>query len=202
MLRTMITQLDSFRIEGIASSIGAMLPNKEASLLDVGCGSGTLGQRILRDRPWLKIQGVEVIAAQGCCFPVTIYNGSTLPFEDDTFDVVLCSDMLHHTASPQAVLHEAARVAKDCVVLKDHVAQHWLDHAHLRLLDWIGNVGTAVPMPYNYLSHQKWLEAFSYAHVEPVAWKRNIRHWPFPLSTIFDRRVHFAVKLRPIDLDG
>jgi 2-polyprenyl-3-methyl-5-hydroxy-6-metoxy-1,4-benzoquinol methylase len=41
----------------------------------------------------------------------------TLPFADDTFDLVLCIEVLEHLPSPEQALREIARVASGAVVL-------------------------------------------------------------------------------------
>lgn len=48
-----------------------------------------------------------------------IYNGTTLPFEEDTFDVALLLTVLHHTPDPDTVLNEALRTAKRIIVIED-----------------------------------------------------------------------------------
>jgi len=44
-------------------------------------------------------------------------DAESLPFDDDSFDIVLCGNLLHHLASPQSAVKEMTRVARDHVVL-------------------------------------------------------------------------------------
>lgn len=49
-----------------------------------------------------------------------------------------------------------ARVARRGVVIKDHLREGPLAGPTLRLMDWVGNRGHDVRLPYNYLSRRKW----------------------------------------------
>ncbi len=48
-----------------------------------------------------------------------LYDGVRLPIETSVFDVALLLTVLHHTADPERVLLEAARVADRVVVIED-----------------------------------------------------------------------------------
>jgi SAM-dependent methyltransferase len=79
-------------------------------MLDVGCGK----------KPYLRhIRNVEKYVAVDV--PSTIHGAHhadvlasvlALPFEGGTFDCVLCTEVLEHTADPSLGLREMARVAK------------------------------------------------------------------------------------------
>ena len=55
--------------------------------------------------------------------PVTAFDGRVIPMAARSVDVVTMFDVLHHADDPPALLAEAARVARTCVVLKDHVGR-------------------------------------------------------------------------------
>lgn len=195
MFRALIVRGDRRRLEGIARAVGPMLPDGNASLLDVGCGSGALAERLARIRPDLRVTGVDVVMPPDCRIRTLRYDGRALPFADDSFDIVLCADMLHHTSDPEAVLREAARVARARVIVKDHRADGWWDRQILTALDWIGNVGTGVPMPFNFLSSWQWQALFDRVGLTVETEHHGLRYWPWPVSQLIDRELHFAVKL-------
>ena len=94
------------------------------TILDVGCGPGT----ITADFAALAFEG-KVIgsdAVESVLFQASDYAASrgltnvtfqkddanALPFEDDTFDIVHCHQVLQHVKNPVAILKEMRRVAK------------------------------------------------------------------------------------------
>ena len=65
-----------------------------------------------------------------------------LPFETDSFDIVLCSEVLEHVPEFEAAVEQLVRVCRKALVItlphesKKHVAKHSNQpHAHLRALD-------------------------------------------------------------------
>ena len=83
---------------------------------------------------------------------MTLFDGKTIPFEDNSFDLVMFVDVLHHAEDPASLLAEAARVSRKYLLLKDHVRTGLVGKWTLRLMDWFGNAQHNVVLPYNYLS--------------------------------------------------
>ena len=50
-----------------------------------------------------------------------VYDGKTLPFEGNSFDVCILIAVLHHTPDPEAILKEAKRVSKKIIIYEDAV---------------------------------------------------------------------------------
>ncbi|MBK5970948.1 Demethylrebeccamycin-D-glucose O-methyltransferase [Thiorhodovibrio litoralis] len=197
MFRALVVRGDRRRLDGIVKAVVPMLPDGKVSLLDVGCGSGALAERLLRAKPDLHIAGIDIHRPPNCRIPASTYDGCIFPFPDNAFDLVLCADMLHHTESPQVTLREAARVARAWVIVKDHVVENWWERAIMTALDWIGNVGTGTPMPFNFLSSRQWQNVFSLARLSAEEQRNGLRYWFWPVSALIDRKMHFVVKLRP-----
>lgn len=166
-------------------------------VLDVGCGDGLLAMALMRIRPDLKVEGVDVVPRLKSMMPVTLYDGLKLPFADKSFDYVTIVDVLHHTLDPAAVLAEASRVARLGVVVKDHLREGILAQATLAFMDWIGNVGDGVPMPYNFLSRSEWQGAFNKARLRSVESIERLGIYLPPLSWLCDRNLHFVSFLAP-----
>ena len=196
MMRSLINWSDQLRQKGIARVLQQMLDAGPLTLLDMGCGHGNLAKRLQQSHSAWKIQGVAVLVQPHCSIPVVAYDGVRIPFPDDAFDVVLCIDMLHHTEDPECLLQEAARVARQWVLVKDHIAEsHW-DHSVLTGLDWLGNVGTGVALPYHFLSSDQWRALFSACQLEEIERRHPIHYWPGILGHMLDRQYHFISKLK------
>ena len=185
------------RVRALAENIEAMVPGGTHTLLDVGCGDGTLARAVVSRRPEIEPTGVEIRARPHTAIPVREFNGLQLPFADRSFDVVMLVDVLHHAEEPQTLLSEVARVAATCVIIKDHLTGAWLSHERLRLMDWVGNIGHGVPLRYAYWSPSQWADAFRVAGLREVERRERLGLYGVPLSWFFERRLHFVSRLVP-----
>lgn len=178
------------RIRVLSRHIAAQLP--EGSVLDVGCGDGTLAQAVMEMNPKTRFQGIDVFLRPSVAIPAQVYDGHRIPFPDDAFDWVTICDVLHHTDDPASVLAECARVARRGVVIKDHLREGLLAGPTLRLMDWVGNRGHDVRLPYNYLSRKEWTAIFARLGLAPLRWEQTLGIYPAPFGLIFDRSLHFV----------
>jgi SAM-dependent methyltransferase len=184
------------RVHVLAGHFAETIPQR-GTVLDIGTGDGLLAATLMRLRPDLEVEGVDVLARPDAHIAVTIYDGRTVPFPDRSFDYVLISDVLHHTDDPAVILAEAARVARVGIVLKDHLREGFLAGPTLRFMDWIGNRGHNVVLPYNYLSRDEWQVAYYKAQLTTVSSRERLGLYPPPLSWLFERRLHFVALLAP-----
>ena len=93
------------------------------SLLDVGCGDGTMlnhidceeivGLDISRAKIRLCVPN-ERLSQRGSFFEA---NAEHLPFKDDSFDLVLASEVIEHVTDPIRMVREIARVSREIVVV-------------------------------------------------------------------------------------
>ena len=183
------------RVEALAGALAKAIPAGPARVLDLGCGDGQVAVALMRRRADLALEGVDVLVRPITHIPVTQYDGKTLPFDDASFDHVTIVDVLHHTDDPAAILKEAGRVARKSVVIKDHLREGWLAGPVLRLMDWVGNRGHNVRLPYNYLDSQQWRSAFEQAGLRETGRQEQIGLYPAPLNWVFERRLHFVNRL-------
>jgi SAM-dependent methyltransferase len=186
----------SRRIRVLAQHIAAQLP--EGSVLDVGCGDGTLAQAVMALNPQTRFQGIDVFLRPSVAIPAQVYDGQRIPFPDDAFDWVTICDVLHHTDDPAAVLAECARVARRGVVIKDHLREGVLAGPTLRLMDWVGNRGHDVRLPYNYLSRQEWNRIFAGLGLTTQRWEPKLGIYPAPFGLLFDRSLHFVATVAKV----
>jgi len=183
------------RVQALADNIADMLPAGVSTILDVGCGDGSLGAAIAARRPAVDIMGVEIRARPHTSIPVTEFDGRQLPFPEGAFDVVMLVDVLHHAEDPGILIAEAGRVAARAVIIKDHLTDAWLSHERLRMMDWVGNIGHGVPLRYAYWSQQQWTDAFRTAGLREVERREKLGLYGPMLRALFERRLHFVSRL-------
>lgn len=182
------------RIQVLAQALANFLP-KNARVLDVGCGSGTLAKVIMTLRPDVTIEGIDVLVRPNTEIPVTEFDGNTIPWPDRHFDVALIVDVLHHTDDPVRVMAEARRVTKRGIVVKDHFRDGLLANSTLRFMDWFGNAAHGVRLPYNYLSNAEWRKAWKALGLRVDGLVDRLGLYPAPFTWLFDRKLHFVARL-------
>lgn len=179
----------------LGSAIGALFP-VGANVLDIGTGDGTIAEHWTRGRPDVSVEGVDVLVRPKAKIPVRAFDGLNLPFPDRSFDVVTLVDVLHHARDQVRLLSEAARVARQFVIIKDHIPSSRLDWATLAVMDWVGNAPHGVSLPYNYLSSRQWSDLFRKAKLDVETTESKLGLYPFPLNYLFGRKLHFISRLR------
>lgn len=88
------------------------------SILDVGAGAGDVA--LAMKRAGNTVTALDIVDKS--CTPEikpVLYDGHTMPFADDSFDLATLITTLHHTPDPDHVVAEAARVAKRMIVMED-----------------------------------------------------------------------------------
>ena len=103
----------------------------------------------------------------GTHIPVEIFDGTNLPFENDSFDVVLFSDVLHHTSDPVTPQREARRVARQCVLIKDHYRKGDSRGRPFTIYGLGGNSRFGVTLPYNYWTETAMATAWKEIGLQP-----------------------------------
>jgi SAM-dependent methyltransferase len=178
----------------LAQLLSERLP-PSGSVLDIGAGSGEITAAIGEIRPDIKLRGVDVHARREQLFAVDLYDGKTLPYETGAFDAAILIDVLHHTHNPAELLVEAMRVATTCVIIKDHLCEGKLDELVLGFMDRVGNQRFGVASPGTYLSRREWERVFKDVGALRVFWRDRLGLYPFPLSLVFERGLHFIAEL-------
>ncbi len=183
------------RTHVLAETLAKQIP-PGASVLDIGCGDGSIASLIAKQRPDITIQGVEFLVRPECKIACQPFDGLSLPFPNRSFDVCQLVDVLHHTNDVRILLREAARVARGFVLLKDHLNDQFLADTTLRFMDWVGNRPHGVPLPYNYQSRRRWKEHFAACGLEEAHWTTEVPLYPAPFSLIFGREMNFVALLK------
>jgi SAM-dependent methyltransferase len=89
------------------------------SVLDIGTGTSLPIHIFAEIFPEVKYNTVDIVdIRKRKKLPFVIYDGKTLPFNNEEFDVSLLNETLHHCEDPESVLIEARRVARSVYVIE------------------------------------------------------------------------------------
>jgi ubiquinone/menaquinone biosynthesis C-methylase UbiE len=127
-------------------------------VLDLGCGSGIFGKKI-SEKLKKEVMGIDVIDKR--VYPITfqIYDGKSIPFSNDYFDVVIIAFVLHHTKYPISILKEAKRVGKRIIIFED-LSEGILGKVYC-FLHWITwNLFFGKSPKFNFYTAKEWKEIF------------------------------------------
>jgi SAM-dependent methyltransferase len=182
------------RVQRLADHLVTLIP-PNVSVLDVGCGDGLLDTIVLKRRPDISIEGIDVLVRPDAKIPVRHFDGQTLPYADKSMDAVVLIDVLHHTEDPMVLLREVTRVARKAVVIKDHTRDGLFAQSTLRLMDYVGNAHHGVALPYNYWPRRRWEAAFKELGLTVSEWRTHLGVYTPPVSWIVGRRLHFMARL-------
>lgn len=100
-------------------------------------------------------------------------NALELPFEDDSFDKVICSEVLEHIPDFQGVLKELSRVVKPDGVIAISVPRFWPEDICWRLSDEYHKTPGGHIRIFNAVHLRR--------EVETLGWQRYSRHWAHAL---------------------
>src|SRR5260221_7146467 len=94
------------------------------TVLDVGCGEGFTLARLKKEKIGEKLEGIEYLDEAIKLGKInnpgieikkgTIYE---LPYKDNSFDLVICTEVLEHLVDPIKALEEMVRVSKHYCLL-------------------------------------------------------------------------------------
>jgi ubiquinone/menaquinone biosynthesis C-methylase UbiE len=97
---------------------------KPDSILDVGAGEGFTLEMFRKNKIGKKIEGIEYmddafILAKQLHPKVSIKKGNIyeLPYKKDSFDIVVCTEVLEHLDDPGKALQELKRVTKKYLIV-------------------------------------------------------------------------------------
>jgi SAM-dependent methyltransferase len=184
------------RVHALCGHVSGLI-SRGSHVLDVGSGDGRVAAELMRRRPDVRVEGIDVLVRRDAVVPTSAFDGKRIPYADGTIDTVLILDVLHHTDDPAVLLAEARRVAREAILIKDHACDGVLAGPTLRLMDWVGNARFGVRLPHTYWPRRRWLTAFADLDLEVEVWRARLGLYPVPARWVFERSLHFLARLRP-----
>jgi SAM-dependent methyltransferase len=94
---------------GLHRELARLLPSCSGRLLDLGCGTKPYRHLATQTTEYIGLE-VDTPEARRRGGADLYYDGRTLPFANQSFDTVFCSQVLEHVFEPQAFLGEIHRV--------------------------------------------------------------------------------------------
>ncbi|MBM6774575.1 class I SAM-dependent methyltransferase [Olsenella profusa] len=87
-------------------------------LLDLGCGTGALAERVFAEVPGARVTGIDLAPGMvgaarsrlGDRAEIRLGDAERLPFHEASFDAVWCNDSFHHYPDPDRAAFQAWRV--------------------------------------------------------------------------------------------
>ena len=133
----------SFYVEATTNATIARLSLPATGrVLDVGCGTGALLQKLAHHHPQLALVGLDpvpemlAVARERVPSDTQLHEGwaEELPFEDGEFDVVVSCNMFHYVRQPISALVEMDRVL--CHGGELLITDWCDDYLACRICDW------------------------------------------------------------------
>ena len=155
------------RAEKIVQLFENQIP-AECRILDLGGGWGFYAEPLKKRGHESLVLDVVKPGYQKA--PVVLYDGSRIPFPDQSFDVTILVTMLHHVPDPQALFKEVQRVTRQKVVVVEDLYHHAAGRFWTICRDRLLNV-EFMAHPHQFRKDGEWREFFKVAGFEVSSFK-------------------------------
>jgi SAM-dependent methyltransferase len=135
-------------------------------ILDVGAGNCILCHELGRHGYDVVPVDVKNLSFVDKITPIA-YDGTALPFGDDSFDVALVITVLHHTTDPNTLLVEVRRVAKRIIVIEE-IYENSFEKYLTYAIDSLFNL-QFFSHPHSNRTDAAWRETFHALHLDVSA---------------------------------
>lgn len=166
-----------FQILTIFRDLKNTVPRFRGDILDVGCGQSPY--RFLLNPETTNYFGIDIVDAEKFDYAnkeITPFNGKDIPFLDEKFDCLICTEVLEHVFEFEVLIGEMRRVLKNdgigIITIPWSARYHYIPYDFFR---------------YTRSSLEKMFEGFSSVQIKPrgsdipviankliVLWMRNL----------------------------
>lgn len=194
LMSTMHAPIYESRLRVLVSHITSHLRPGDR-VLDVGCGGGTLGAALMEAADGVTVSGLERFKRGGEPIEVVEYDGGDIPLDDDSYDVVILADVLHHEEDPDRLIDECARVSSRLLIIKDHKVQGLLAHARISFMDWAANAPYGVKCLYRYNTLPAWRTSHERHELGLVEEMTSMKLYPPVVNVVFGGTLQYLAVL-------
>lgn len=191
LFRALYSRWGERRVGKITKILLPYIPTN-ASILDVGCGDGSLAQSLKKKLPNIQITGIDTLKRENEKIKVILYDGKNIPFESESFDYLMLITVLHHCDDYLPVLKEAKRVAKKGIIIFDHQYKNRFEYLMLCLIDIPGNIPFGVYTPFNFKTRKQWLDMFNNLNLLETKHSDKVYLFGKFFNFLFGRKMHFV----------
>ena len=184
--------------------ISNRIPIYGRRVLDAGCGGGYMSEALARSGA--KVTGVDIAPGaidaarlrakqEGLPINYRIANAEQLPFDNGSFDAVVCTDVLVHVPNPQQVIAELTRVVRPGgEIMFSAINRNWLARLVMVTLgeDLLGWVPQGTHDPKKFLTPRqlsRWLAenkspVLDLQGLGPIGWSNGLVFGSHPTRTV------------------
>lgn len=168
--------------------------DKENRIIEIGCGAGNIIEKV----PMGKLFGMDISsfilakAKQKLKERANLFqaDAQNLPFKDETFMQVICSEVLEHVLDPHVVLKEMARILKNKGIAIISIPNESLINRIKRILIRLGIFGWLLHHKGEYVEMPERMEDEWHLHAFPLEeWLALFNHF-FRITRL--RRIPFS----------
>lgn len=184
------------------NSLGAVWKKRHTRLLDVGGGTGVIAQAMAELLPVDEVLTVDMVDRFCSSLSVTTqqYDGTTLPFADNSFEAATLNNVLHHVpvAARTGLLREIRRVVEGPLYIKDHESCGVVDNLRLTAMDAIGNIPFGGMLWARYLDRAQWEQLASDSGYRITLRAAPLRYRKGAYALIFPNRLETTMRLEKV----
>lgn len=149
---------------------------KGSEILDLGCGCGIVG-KAFQDFFQSEVLGIDVKDNRILPLPFRLYNGSHLPFAENSFDTVLINYVLHHSRDPVALLKEAKSAARDKIIIFEDLPEGFLSKLICKIHGSSFDRFFGNPAETSFKTENEWEKIFKELELS-IVFKKRVSNFP------------------------